>query len=71
MNKKSKTNFDINFEKLSNIEVDNIDTADHPDYVDAFISYAEYEGQPVSDDVLDYINNHSSFVYEQVMKRLY
>ena len=62
----------LDLTKIENIEIDDIHMYDYPDFVDAFISYAEIDGVPLTDEQLDYINDeHRDFVYEQVMKRLY
>lgn len=38
---------------VGSIEIDGIDTEDYPDFVDAYITYAEYEdGTPLSDEEL-------------------
>ena len=54
--------------KLINVEVEDVDMRDYPDFCDAFISYAEHEdGTPLSDDELEDLNdNHSDVVYEYV-----
>lgn len=60
---------EINYQ---NIEIDGIDYRDYPDFVDAFISYAEYEdGTELTDSELDVLNENSDFVYEQVINKIY
>ena len=62
----------IDFKKVEVIEIDNIKHWDYPDYVAAYISEADYNGKPMSDKMLDEINdNYPDFVYEQVMKYIY
>ena len=57
----------IDFKKVEVLEVDNINHYDYPEYCDAYISEANYDGNPMSDDMLDEINdNHLDFVYQQV-----
>ena len=57
----------IDYNKIKVLEVDNINHYDYPDYVDAYISEADYNGKPMSDKMLDEINdNHPDFVYEKV-----
>lgn len=58
--------------KAYNIEIEGIDTADAPDFADAFISYAEHvDGTPFTDAQLDAINEDSDFVYRAVMDFIY
>ena len=43
---------------LSSIEVEGVYPDDRPDFVDSFVSYAEYEdGTPLSDADLDELND--------------
>ena len=62
-------NFDYQY--ISNIEFEDVDHSDAPDYCDAFISYAEYHGTPLDDTLLDKLNEDRDFVYEQLIKYLY
>ena len=57
----------IDFKKVEVLEVSDINHYDYPEYCDAYISEANYDGNPMSDDMLDEINdNHLDFVYQQV-----
>lgn len=40
-----------------NIQVENILAFDFPDFVDAYVSYAEKDGIPLTDEELDELNN--------------
>lgn len=62
----------IDVNKLENIEVDGIDTRDYPDFVDAFISYAEMDGVELTDEQLDELNdNYPELIYDCVINRLF
>lgn len=61
----------LDYSKIDNIEIDGIDTNDYPDFCDAFISYAEYKGKPMSDKQLDSLNQDSDFVYDKVIDRIF
>jgi len=62
----------IDVNKLENIEVDGIDTRDYPDFVDAFISYAEMDGVELTDEQLDELNaNHPELIYDCVINHLF
>ena len=54
------------------IEVEDIFTWDHPDYADAYISYAEFnDGTPLNDDQLDWIMDHErEWAGEQIFNYL-
>lgn len=63
---------EIDFTKITNVEVDGIDFNDYPDFVDAFISSAEYDGREMTDEEIDYINDiHYDFVQECVYNQLF
>ena len=57
--------------KITNVEVEDIDTSDYPDFSDAFISYAELDGIALTDKQLDELNDDSDFVYEAIQKHLF
>jgi hypothetical protein len=61
----------LDYSLIDNIEFDGVDYKDHPDYCDAFIIYAEYDGKEMSDDELDELNNDSGFIYESLMSYLF
>jgi hypothetical protein len=45
--------------------------ADYPDFSDAYISYAEYDGEPMTDEQLEELNQDGSFVYDAIQRRLF
>ena len=60
----------------SSIEVDGVDSTDYPDFVDAFISAANFEdGTPLTDDELDQLGDEMSdeihqMAYDSLMEGL-
>ena len=62
----------IDLKKVEVLEIDGINHYDYPDYCDAYISEANYNGKPMSNKMLDEINdNHPDFVYEQTWEFIY
>lgn len=62
----------MDYKLINNVEVDGIDTSDYPDFVDAFIVYAEYDGRPMTDEEIDELNDHHlDFVQECVYDHLF
>ena len=51
------------------IEFEGIKNWDHPDYVDAYMSYAEYnDGESLTDDEMEWLaDNEQDFVYDALM----
>jgi hypothetical protein len=62
--------FDLSL--IDNIELEDVNTRDYPDFSDAFISYAEYDGREMTDEELDVLNDqYSEFVYDQVINSIF
>ena len=54
----------MDYKLIKNVEFDNIDYTDYPDFCDAFICYAELDGVEMTDDQLDKLNDNVDLVYE-------
>lgn len=61
----------MDYKKIDNIEIDGMFPSDYPDFCDAFISSADYDGRPMTDKELDELNNDSDFVHEKVLDFLF
>lgn len=61
----------MDYSKISNIEIDGINPRDYPDFADAYILSADYDGEPMTEEQLNEINRDSDFVYEQVIKFIF
>jgi hypothetical protein len=61
----------MNYKLIDNIEVDGIDTKDYPDFCDAFISSADYNGVAMTDEQLEELNEDYSFVHDCVYTHLF
>lgn len=61
----------MDFKKITNISFDGIDLNDYPDFCDAFIDSADYDGQPMTEEQLNELNEDSCFVHEKLMNYLY
>jgi hypothetical protein len=58
--------------KYQNIEFDGVDNSDYPDFCDAFICYAEdEEGEPLTEDELDLLNDDREFVHSTLWNQLF
>lgn len=58
---------------ITDVEVDDIDTRDAPDFCDAFIASARWEdtGELLTDSELEDLNDDGDLVYDAVLKVLY
>lgn len=57
--------------KIDNIEFEGIDYKDAPDFCDAFIASADYNGKEMTDEQLNTINDNSDFVHEELYNYLH
>jgi hypothetical protein len=68
--------FNLDLDKIKNVEVEGIDMSDYPDFVDAFIASAEYEHSPgefrdLTEDEIDHLNdNEDAWKYKQVWEQV-
>lgn len=59
----------IDFTKITSPEFDGIDKGDYPDFCDTFLVSAEYDGEVMSEEMVEYINdNHWDWVYETMFE---
>jgi hypothetical protein len=61
----------LDLTKVDNIEFDGIDHADHPDYCDAYICGADYDGVEMTEEQLEELNEDRDFVYDKLMNHIY
>lgn len=54
----------MDYKLIDNVEFDNIDYTDYPDFCDAFISSADYNGIEMTEEQLNELNNDVDLVYE-------
>ena len=57
----------MDYSKIDNIEIDGIDTKDYPDFCDAYISSADYDGKPMTDAQLEQINEDGDYQHQCIM----
>ena len=57
--------------KIDNIEIEDINWNDAPEFCDAFIVLADYDGVPMTEKQLDEINDNTDFVHDSVNKFIY
>ena len=61
----------MNLTKIDNIEFAGIDHKDYPDYCDAYILSADYDGKEMDEQQLEELNNDGDFVHEKLLNYLY
>jgi hypothetical protein len=61
----------MNYDLITNIEVDGIDTRDYPDFSDAYIVSADYDGEPMTELMIEDINEDYSFIHDCVYNQLF
>lgn len=61
----------MNTDEIDNIEFEDLDPSDYPDFCDVFICYAELNGEPLTSTELNKLNEDGDFVYEKLMEHLF
>ena len=61
----------LNYKLITDIEFDGIDYNDYPDFCDAYIVRAQYNGKEMTEDQIEVLNEDKDFVYEELMEYLY
>mgnify|MGYP006282244965 FL=1 len=61
----------MDYSKITNVEMEGIDFRDYPDFCDAYIVSADYDGVPMTQEQLDEINEDSQYVYDSVMEWIF
>lgn len=62
----------IELNKITDIEFDDVDMNDYPDFCDAYICSAKMAGYPMIEEELNELNERfPEFVYEQLISKLY
>jgi hypothetical protein len=59
----------LNYSLISNIEFKGINHRDYPDYCDAYIVSAEYDGKEMTQEQIEMIDG--DFVYEKLIEQIF
>lgn len=57
--------------KITNIKFENINLKDYPDFSDAYIISALYEGRPMTEEELEEINKDGEYIYSLVIDSIF
>lgn len=61
----------LDYTKITEVQIDGLKSFDAPDYIDAYICSADYDGREMTDSELDLLNEDSDYVYNAVISYLY
>ena len=61
----------INQALIDNVVIEGIEEKDYPDFCDAFVSSADYDGEPMTDEMIDRVNDDSDLLYDLIQKQLF
>jgi len=62
---------ELDYSKIDNIELEGIETKDYPNFSNAFVTSADYDGVEMTDEQLYILNEDRDFVYDCVQEYLY
>lgn len=60
---------EFDYSKITNIEFKGINHRDYPDYCDAYIVSAEYDGEEMTQEQIEMLD--ADFVYEKLMEQIF
>ncbi len=61
----------LDYSKISDIVLEGIDTSDYPDFCDAYIASATYDGEEMTNEQIEMINQDTQYVYDCVIDHLF
>lgn len=61
----------IDLKKVDNIVFDGINHSDHPDYSDSYIVSADYNGEPMTDEQIEWLNDQDEWKLEKLMNKIF
>lgn len=56
---------------ITNVKFEGIDHKDYPDYCDAYIVSADYNGVPMNDEQIEELAQDTDLVYDLLIEYLY
>lgn len=56
---------------ITNVKFEGIDHKDYPDYCDAYIVSADYNGEPMTDEQIEELAQDTDLVYDLLIEHLY
>lgn len=56
---------------ITNVKFEGIDHKDYPDYCDAYIVSADYNGVPMNDEQIEDLAQDTGLVYDLLIEHLY
>lgn len=62
---------ELDYSKITNIEFGGIDHRDYPDYCDAYIASADYDGVEMTEEQIELINADTMFVYDELINCIF
>lgn len=61
----------LDYKLIRDVKFDGIDHKDYPDYCDAYIVSAKYDGVEMTYDLIEILNNDRDYVFEKLMESMY
>jgi hypothetical protein len=62
---------EIDFSAITDVQFEDIDHSDYPDYCDAYIASCLYKGVPATQEEIEAINDNGEFVHEKLWDYLF
>ena len=60
----------IDTSKVTDTEIEDVMLSDYPDFCDAYIANATYDGREITEEELEELNEDRDFIYEAAMESI-
>jgi hypothetical protein len=60
----------MDYTKIDNVKVKGINITDYPDFCDAFIVSADYNGKKMTEEQLEELSFDTDFLYDKILEQL-
>ena len=61
----------LHYKEIDNVELDGIDMRDYPNFCDAYILSADYQGRAMTEQELEVLNEDMEFILEAVENHIH
>jgi hypothetical protein len=61
----------MEYSKIDNVQIADVDPSDYPDFSDAYVESADYDGEEMTEDQLEELNEDREFVNDAAHDSLF
>jgi hypothetical protein len=61
----------LDYSQIADVVVASIDLSDYPDFCDAYVESATYQGRDMTEEELEVLNEDGEFVYNHAVEQVF